>query len=117
MAGIVDTPNLHTLFPIKLGSYAFSYDAAVKNTSPQLNTFYLVRDWEIVQWNVLMCNKRRFPQNSNILITQTVVCFVTMQYTHVDIHFFFGAFATLRKATISFVMSVRPHGTPRFPLD
>ena len=28
-----------------------------------------------------------------------------------------GAFAKLRKATISFVMSVRPHGTTRLPLD
>jgi len=32
-----------------------------------------------------------------------------------------GAYAKLRKATISFVMplcpSVRPHGTTRFPLD
>jgi len=32
-----------------------------------------------------------------------------------------GAFAKLRKATISFVMSVRlsvrPHGTTRFPLE
>ena len=28
-----------------------------------------------------------------------------------------GAFAKLRKATSSFVMSVRPHGTTRSPLD
>ena len=28
-----------------------------------------------------------------------------------------GAFAKLRKATISFVMSVRPHGTTGFPID
>ena len=28
-----------------------------------------------------------------------------------------GAFAKLRKATISFVVSVRPHGTTRFPLE
>jgi len=30
---------------------------------------------------------------------------------------FLGAFANLRKATISFVMSVRPYGSPRLPLD
>ena len=30
---------------------------------------------------------------------------------------FLGAFAELRKATISFVMSVRPRGTTRLPLD
>jgi len=30
---------------------------------------------------------------------------------------FLGAFAELRRATISFVMSVRPHGTTRLPLD
>jgi len=30
---------------------------------------------------------------------------------------FLGAFAKLRKATINFVMSVRPHGTTRLPLD
>jgi len=30
---------------------------------------------------------------------------------------FLGAFAELRKATISFVMSVSPHKTTRFPLD
>jgi len=28
-----------------------------------------------------------------------------------------GAFTDLRKATISFVMSVLPHGTTRLPLD
>ena len=28
-----------------------------------------------------------------------------------------GALAKLRKATVGFVMSVRPHGTPRLPLD
>jgi hypothetical protein len=28
-----------------------------------------------------------------------------------------GAFAELAKATISFVTSVRPHGTTRLPLD
>jgi hypothetical protein len=28
-----------------------------------------------------------------------------------------GAFAKLRKATVSFIMSVRPYGTRRFPLD
>ena len=31
--------------------------------------------------------------------------------------FAFGAFVKLRKATISFVMSVRPHGKYRLPLD
>ena len=31
--------------------------------------------------------------------------------------YFLGAFAKLRKATVSFVMSVRPHGTTRLPLD
>jgi len=31
--------------------------------------------------------------------------------------YFLGAFAKLRKATISFVMSVRPHGITRLPLD
>jgi len=30
---------------------------------------------------------------------------------------FLGAFAKLRKATISFVMSVRTQGTTRLPLD
>jgi len=30
---------------------------------------------------------------------------------------FLGAFAELRKATVSFVMSVCPHGTTRLPLD
>jgi hypothetical protein len=37
-----------------------------------------------------------------------------------DCDFFFlflGAFAKLRKATISFVKSVRPDGTTRLPLD
>jgi len=33
------------------------------------------------------------------------------------VSFFFVAFAKLRKATISFVMSVRPHGTIRLPRD
>jgi hypothetical protein len=28
-----------------------------------------------------------------------------------------GAFAKLRKANISFVISVRPHGTARLPLE
>jgi len=28
-----------------------------------------------------------------------------------------GAFAKLQKVTVSFVMSVRPHGTTRHPLD
>jgi len=32
-------------------------------------------------------------------------------------HVFLGAFAKLWKATISFVMSVSPHGTTRLPLD
>ena len=32
-------------------------------------------------------------------------------------HRFLDAFATFRKATINFVMSVRPHGRTRFPLD
>jgi len=30
---------------------------------------------------------------------------------------FLGAFAELRKATVSFVMSMRPHGANRLPLD
>jgi len=30
---------------------------------------------------------------------------------------FLGAFVELPKGTISFVMSTRPHGTIRFPLD
>jgi len=30
---------------------------------------------------------------------------------------FLGAFAKLRKASISFIMSVRPHGSTRLPLD
>jgi hypothetical protein len=30
---------------------------------------------------------------------------------------FFDAFAVLRKTTISFIMSVYPHGTTRSPLD
>ena len=30
---------------------------------------------------------------------------------------FLGAFAELRKESISFVLSVRPHGTTRLPLD
>ena len=34
----------------------------------------------------------------------------------VDLSTFLGAFAKLRKVTISFVMSVRPRGT-RLPLD
>jgi len=29
----------------------------------------------------------------------------------------FGEFAKLRKATVSFAMSVRPHGTTRLPLE
>jgi hypothetical protein len=29
----------------------------------------------------------------------------------------FGAFTKLRKATLSFVLSVRPHGTTRFQMD
>jgi len=33
------------------------------------------------------------------------------------VHGFLGAFAKLRKATISFVMTVRPHRTTRLPLD
>jgi hypothetical protein len=32
-------------------------------------------------------------------------------------YYFFGAFSKLRKTTINFVMSVRPHGTTRRPLD
>jgi len=31
--------------------------------------------------------------------------------------YFLGAFAKLRKVTVGFVMSVRPHGTIRLPLD
>ena len=31
--------------------------------------------------------------------------------------YFLGAFAKLRRATISFLMSVRPHGTNWLPLD
>jgi len=31
--------------------------------------------------------------------------------------YWLGEFAVLRKATVSFVMSVRPHGTTRLPLD
>jgi hypothetical protein len=30
---------------------------------------------------------------------------------------FLGAFAKLRKATISFVLSIRTHGTTRLPLE
>jgi hypothetical protein len=36
---------------------------------------------------------------------------------HDDLCTFLGAFAKVRKATISFVMSVRTHGTARLPLD
>jgi hypothetical protein len=38
-------------------------------------------------------------------------------YQHAAVKRFLGAFSKLRKATISFVMSVRPHGTTRLPLD
>jgi hypothetical protein len=42
----------------------------------------------------------------------SVVC-VETQF----IHSFLGAFAKLQKATVSFVMSVRPHRTVWLPLD
>jgi len=32
-------------------------------------------------------------------------------------HPFLGAFSKLRNATVGFVMSGRPHGTTRLPLD
>ena len=34
-----------------------------------------------------------------------------------DQTYFLSAFTKLRRATISFIMSVRPHGTTRLPLD
>jgi hypothetical protein len=41
-----------------------------------------------------------------------------LHFCHADKSFvFWGAFAKLRKATTSFVMSVRPHGITRLPLD
>jgi hypothetical protein len=42
-----------------------------------------------------------------------VTCFVLCKAACI----FLGAFAKFRKATISFVMSVCPHGTTRFPMD
>ena len=40
-----------------------------------------------------------------------------VQDWYFDSTYFLGAFAKLRKATISFITSVRPHGTTRLPLD
>jgi hypothetical protein len=48
------------------------------------------------------------------------MCFVSISKQAAKIAlngWFLGAFAKLRKATISFEMSVYPHGTTRFPLD
>ena len=39
------------------------------------------------------------------------------QFLTNKVYTFLGPFATLRNATVSFVMSVRPHGKARLPLD
>jgi hypothetical protein len=44
--------------------------------------------------------------------TQFTPCFLVK-----NIHLFLGAFATLRKETVSYLKIVRPHGTTRLPLD
>jgi hypothetical protein len=59
-----------------------------------------------------------FPRyNSRSGLRVTDLCWLSAVF-YLD---FFGAFANLQKATISFVMSVcpsvSPHGTTRFPLD
>jgi hypothetical protein len=47
----------------------------------------------------------------------TFLCHNFLSCSNVDkLLYFLGTFAKFRKATISFVMSVRPHGT-RLPLD
>ena len=49
----------------------------------------------------------------NIYQTSHIFFWYFVVYVH---GFFLGAFAKLQKATITFVMSVRPHGTTRLPL-
>ena len=49
---------------------------------------------------------------SHFPVAGNIVFFVTSKCSY-----FLGAFAKLRNATVSFVMSVCPHGTTRLPLD
>jgi hypothetical protein len=56
---------------------------------------------------------RQADYGINIIL---LLCFVSGDRSAFKITFL-GAFAKLRRATISFVMSVRPHGTTRLPLD
>jgi hypothetical protein len=64
--------------------------------------------------------------NMNICCFQFGSCFFNFRFQGKQLQFiraililqqFLGAFAKLRKTIISFVMSVRPHGTTRLPLD
>ena len=74
-----------------------------------------------VTWSEVSANKLR-GQLSN-LTASTGLSFIMQSSelhssTYVSIHYSCSeAFAKLRKATISFVMPVRPHVTTRLPLD
>ena len=56
----------------------------------------------------------------NIVLQSTPLIFQAVSFRHVtskNFVFILSAFAKLRKTCISSVISVRPHGTTRFPLD
>ena len=56
-------------------------------------------------------------QDSQPVSNDDVNRMMTSSFSFESTFFFLGAFAKLRKATLSFVMSVRLHGTTRLPLE
>jgi len=67
----------------------------------------------LLKFEYLLCGCARLMfQNKQITDNQTLLQTLALIYFN-----FLGAFSKLRKATIRFIMSVRPHGTTRPPLD
>jgi len=74
---------------------------------------------------VIMCllsveeqrTKEEDENSGYIMSVREYIVLSTNMRAYLKTRQFLGAFAKLRKATISFVMSVRPHRTTRFQLD
>jgi len=76
-----------------------------------MSHFFEVRIFSLFEYLLCGCSVRLF-QNKQITDKLTTLHSFELIYFS-----FLGSFSEMRKATISFVMSVCPHGTTRPPLD
>ena len=102
--------------------YNISYHISYHIISYHIISYHIISyhiiSYHIISYHIISYHINIFPRyNSSSGLRVTDLCWLSA-VLYLD---FLGAFANLQKATISFVMSVRPsvspHGTTRFPLD